>query len=129
MGHNVTQSDRLTRPAILNFKRLQVLINVSIKVKLALFHLLHNGNPGEKLGNGSRPEKRRFWVDRNPILNIKKTITLGEYHFAVFHDRNNTRGTVRAFHTVVYNTINEGFYNGWVCYIGGLEGIAWTVRQ
>jgi hypothetical protein len=95
------------------------LVDVGVQVDLALFLELHDGDPGEELGDGCEAEDGGRGVDGLFVLEIGVAVTLLQEELAVFHDEDGSAGDVRAFQLERDDAVEEGFEVGGYKFVGG----------
>jgi hypothetical protein len=108
MGQDMAQRYRLVE-SIGDLESVQVFVDVGVEVELAFLDLLHDGNPGEQLRDGTWPEQGGVRIDRYLLLDILESLPLRKQHLALVHDRDSAGGTLVGCHQRLDDSIDVGF--------------------
>ena len=115
--HDVAQRDRLFE-CVLDLEVLQVSVDIGIEVQLALLDQLHDGNPGEQLRHGTRPEQCLVRIDRLLLFDVREAIALCQDQLAIPCDRHGARRAAVAFHQRHDDTVDQRFERSRVIQVG-----------
>ncbi len=104
--HYVPERDRLLE-SVTNLEVLEIRIDVGIEVQFPFLDELHDGEPGEQLGDGAGTEKGLIGVDRDLLFEILVAVALCKDEFAVSDNGDRAGRTVVVLHQGPHGPVDK----------------------
>jgi hypothetical protein len=106
MLHQIAHGDRLA--VARRDLEIEILVDVAVQVYFPLLHQLHDGGPGDQLGNRTGSEQGEFRIHRRVLFDIRVTVAALGQNFSVFHDGENGARDVAGVQRVRHVAIEPG---------------------
>src|SRR5882724_280159 len=107
VGHQVAEGDGFVESGT-NLE-IEIGVHVNVEVQLVLLDELHDGDPGEKFGDGCETKGGNFGIDRRSVVDIDVAVAFAEKSLTVLHDQDGGASDVVAFELQRDDAIEESF--------------------